>query len=261
MESKRKAPKEKSSHGKVAAIVILIILAAGGISLWLYVRNNQAANLARQIASLGNGGTPQSIADLKKGIELYGKDIDRLVKDHERTATYYRILASRYQDQGMHREALDALEEAIKIDSDNATYFYMTGISATYVANGSLDWAKDGHYDANTIRNRYYAMAEDAFKRAIAIDPAYSRPYYGLALLYTEYMDKPSEAIPLLLKYNTIVKNDWEAYGELAKAYYMTGQYKECISCYETLLTFSLSKDQKAQVNALKQQAWNKLYG
>jgi tetratricopeptide (TPR) repeat protein len=245
------------------AIFVLVLLAAGAVGLWLYVRNNQAASFARQITALGNGGTPQNIDDLKKAILLYQKDVDRLVKEQATTGTYYRILASRYQDKGMHKEALDALQKALEYNPADATLLYMTGVSASYVANGSLDFASapGAKYDASSIRSHYYAMAEDAFSQAISIDPSFSRPYYGLALLYTFYMNRPADAIPLLKKYNTIVKNDVDAYSVLGRAYYMTGQYQEAISTYDTLLGLPLSKDQKAQVTANKQQAWNKLYG
>jgi tetratricopeptide (TPR) repeat protein len=246
----------KSKKEIIIGIVVLAILAAG-LMIFLNVRKNQARNdLASRIAAIsGRGGPPETIEGLRNAIGLYEKRIETHVRDAAQTGVYWKILAVRLQDRGLHLEALEALDHAMNYNAEDPALRYFTGISAARVAKGALDVSGVGQ------RDRYYALSESAFLSAISIDETYSRPRYSLGVLYTFDLNRPEDAIPHLVRFLELTKNDVDGMFVLARAYYMTSQYREALELYDRILSITRDSEKKREAERNKQYIMEIYYG
>ncbi|MDR3167781.1 MAG: tetratricopeptide repeat protein [Treponema sp.] len=236
------------------AILGIVLFALGGFIV--YQRNKGRNTLAVRIAELGNGGTPESIEGLRSAITVYEAQIDQHVKDAAQAGVYWKILATRLQDRGLHNEALNALERSIYYTPEDPAACYLTGVSAAIVAKSSLNFSGE-----NTAKDTYFALAESAYLRAIELDEAYARPRYGLSVLYLFELNRPEEAVPHLLRYLEIETRDVDAMFLLARAYYMTGRYEEALSLYDRIITLTRDEVKRAEAGKNKETVLGILYG
>ncbi|MDR2103322.1 MAG: tetratricopeptide repeat protein [Treponema sp.] len=237
------------------AVMAVIAFAVGGIIL--YQRNKTRNTLAAQIAEISGAGTPQSIEDLRNAIALYEEQIAQHVKDAAQTGVYWKILATRLQDRGLHNEALEALERTIYYTPEDAAPYYLTGVSAAIVAKSSLEFA-GGEAGA---RSHYFDLAESAYLRAIELDERYTRPRYGLSVLYLFELNRPEEAIPHLLRYLEIQTRDVDAMFLLARAYYMTERYEESLALYDRIISLTRDAVKRTEAERNKETVLGLLYG
>jgi len=233
---------------KDAIIGLFVVVSFGVIIVMVYHFEMEKGHrdLAKRIVGLSSrrGGPPETIDGLKDAIALYERQIDLNVKTGAQTGVYWKILAIRLADKGMHKDALDAFERALYFKADDPTIFYLTGESASIAAASTLD------FNANSAaeRDRYQRLAESAYLRAIDLDPTYAKPKLGLGILYTFDLDRPADAVPHLDRYLQIVPNDIRAMFVLARAYYMTGENDRAVDLYNRII--SRSKDPKVKAEA-----------
>jgi tetratricopeptide (TPR) repeat protein len=226
---------------------LFVIVLIGGLMVLVYnlEMNKGQRELARRIAGLSpRGGTPQTIEGLKEAIALYEDQIELNVKTGVQTGTYWKILAIRLADKGMHKDAVKAFERALYYNSDDPTLFYLTGESASAAAASTLDF----NSDSASEREHYQDLAESAYLRAIELDPTYAKPKLGLGILYTFDMDRPSEALPHLERYQQLVSGDIRSMFVLARAYYMTEDYERAVELYDRIIY--RSKDPQVKTEA-----------
>jgi tetratricopeptide (TPR) repeat protein len=230
----------------VMGIVMILIIAGGFFGLRAYQKTKSRNDLATRILEVGARSevTPSSIEELRIAIAAYEKQIEEHVKDAAQTGVYWKILATRLQDKGLHIEALDALERALHYYPQDEALHYQTGISAGFAAKDSQNFS--GNVEA--LRSQYYALSESGFLRAIELDDRYLRPRYSIAVLYIFELDRPADAIPHLLKYLEISTKDADAMFLLARAYYMTGNEDESLKYYERII--GITKDPKKRAEA-----------
>jgi tetratricopeptide (TPR) repeat protein len=232
---------------KDAIIGLFVIVSFGAIIVMVYHFEMEKGHrdLAKRIVGLSpKGGPPETIDGLKNAIALYERQIDLNVKTGAQTGVYWKILAIRLADRGMHKDALDAFERALYFKADDPTIFYLTGESASIAAASTLD------FNANSIaeRERYQRLAESAYLRAIELDPTYAKPKLGLGILYTFDLDRPADAVLHLDRYLQIVPSDIRAMFVLARAYYMTGENDRAVDLYNRII--NRSKDPKVKAEA-----------
>jgi len=232
---------------KDAIIGLFVIVSFGAIIVMVYHFEMEKGHrdLAKRIVGLSpKGGPPETIDGLKNAIALYERQIDLNVKTGAQTGVYWKILAIRLADKGMHKDALDAFERALYFKADDPTIFYLTGESASIAAASTLD------FNANSVaeRERYQRLAESAYLRAIELDPTYAKPRLGLGILYAFDLDRPADAVLQLDRYLQIVPSDIRAMFVLARAYYMNGENDRAVDLYNRII--SRSKDPKVKAEA-----------
>lgn len=229
----------------VTAILVLSIIGSAVYWVYRYEKNKAHANLARRIAELSpRGGPPETIDGLKAAIAAYEQQIELNVKEGAQTGVYWKILAIRLADKGMHRDALDAFERALYFKGDDPTVLYLIGESASAVAASALDFSGN----SGAEKQRYQTLAESAYLRSIQLDVTYAKPRLGLGILYTFEMNRPVEAIPHLERYRELMAKDLKGMFVLARAYYMTEDYDGAIELYDLII--SQSKDPKVRAEA-----------
>ena len=223
----------------VALVVILVV--------WVY--NNEKGKghrtLAKRISELSSkGGPPETIDGLKAAIAAYEAKIELNVKEGAQTGVYWKILAIRLADRGMHRDALDAIDRAIYYNSNDPTLFYLTGEYASIASASIVGFSSNSAAE----KEHYTNLAESAYLRAIQLDTGYAKPRLGLGILYTFDLDRPSDAIPHMERYLQFAPNDIQGMFVLARAYYMTDNLTGAVELYDRIL--ARSKDPKVRAEA-----------
>jgi tetratricopeptide (TPR) repeat protein len=232
---------------KDAIIGLFVVVSFGALIVMVYHFEMEKGHrdLAKRIVGLSSrGGPPETIDGLKKAIALYENQIELNVKTGAQTGVYWKILAIRLADKGMHKDALEAFERALYYKADDPTIFYLTGESAAVAAASTLDF----NADSAAERERYLNLAESAYLRAIELDPTYAKPKLGLGILYAFDMDRPADAVPHLDRYLQINSSDIRGMFVLARAYFMIGENNRAIELYERIIR--RSKDPKVKTEA-----------
>jgi tetratricopeptide (TPR) repeat protein len=249
----RPVPKYRSAI--IAACVVLLLVAAGAVYLRFQSQSGRTA-FARRVAELSPGGAPpETIDGLVKAIALYEGEIERITDAATKASIYWKLLASRYIEKGMYGPALSALSSAVAYNPEDATLQYMAGLSAAMLAKVGVE---DG--DEAKSAAAYFARAEKAYLRSIAIDPKYDRPRYGLGVLYVFELGRPEEAIPHLEIYLQMESKDTDAMFVLARAYYMTRKFQKAIGLYDRVIASTNDANRKAEAEANKAKALGALY-
>jgi tetratricopeptide (TPR) repeat protein len=249
----------KNKKNVVGGIIVLVILAAGITALYQHQKQKDRYNLAARIADLGGrGGPPPTIEALTKALEIYEEQIEAHVRDAAQTGVYWKILAVRLQDKGLHHKALEALERAIYYTPEDQNLQYRTGVSAAAVAKGYIDFSGNTNPGEG---NRFYTMAETAYLKSIAMDPTYSQPHYGLGVLYVFELNRPEDAIPHLERYLELTTNNVDGMFVLAAAYYLTGQYELALNLYDRILTITKDTAKRAEAERNRQTVMDAFYG
>ena len=230
------------------ALGVLVFAGIGFLiyNLLQYDHKRTNRELARQIANLSpRGGPPDTVESLRQTITLYEAQIERNVSESAQTGVYWKILATRFADTGMHNDALAALERSIYYNAEDPVLFYLTGVSAGMVAKSHVG------FSGTTVRDRehYFELSENAYLRALELDSSYTRPMYGLGILYAFELDRPADAIVYLEELLSYHPSDIHALFVLARAYYMTGQSRRAIEIYDRII--SSTRDRKIREDAL----------
>jgi tetratricopeptide (TPR) repeat protein len=240
-------------------MAILILLVAGSIVFFIYNRTstNASRELAKRMAEISpRGGPPETIEGLRQAIMLYEDQIERNVREGAQTGVYWKILAMRLADRNMHNDALEALERAIYFNTEDATLYYLTGVSAGSVAKSFVGFS----VDAERRREHYFNLAERSYLRALEIDITYTRPMYGLGVLYAFELDRPEDAIVHLERYLQILPSDIPAMFVLARAYFMTGSNSRAIELYDRIADRTRDKNIREEALRLKDIIQGMLY-
>jgi tetratricopeptide (TPR) repeat protein len=228
----------------ITLLAVVLVIAAAFSAYSQYQKNKARGELAERIFSAGGSNPPSTVEELKAAIAENEKRIERYVNDAAQTGIYWKLLASRLQDRGLHGEALEALRNAAYYLPQDPSVQYNTGLSAGIMAKASH--AFPGM--ANTEKEEYYSLAEEAFLRAIELDSRYLSPRYGLGVLYVFELDRPEEAVPHLQRYLEISRNDVDTMFVLARAYYVLSDYRAAIDLYDRIIT--LTRDEQKRKDA-----------
>ncbi|MCL2184676.1 MAG: tetratricopeptide repeat protein [Treponema sp.] len=233
---------------KFKEFIIAVLLIAFTVSVVLLIYNRTSTRLSRDLAKRmaeisPRGGPPETIEGLRQAIALYEDQIERNVKEGAQTGVYWKILAMRLADRNMHNDALDALERAIYFNSEDAVLYYLTGVSAGSVAKSIVGFSANASND----REQFFNLSEKSYLRALELDITYTRPMYGLGVLYTFELDRPSDAIVQLERYLQIQTSDISAMFVLARAYFMAKNYEKAIEIYERISNRSKDKNIKEE--------------
>ncbi len=241
---------------KKSIYILLVVLA---ISL-TFVSCTKSYTQVKRIQAMEEGVSIDSLStvdEIKEGIAKYEDRINDIMIAEQQTGIWWKILASRYLDQGMYGDALKAYEQAIMYYPANQNLYYYVGLCAGYMADASLDYNATGDLSK---REHYLELSESAYKRAIELDPNYTRALYGLAVLYVFELDESEKAIPLLEKFLTIETGDTDAMFVLARAYYVNYEFQLAIDMYDRIIAKTASEKTKQEAEANKKIVMDIMY-
>lgn len=199
----------------------------------------------RRIQQLETGVVnPTTISELEHAIKTYQNRIEDVLNSDIRIGLWYKILATRYLDNGMYAKALENFRTAIEYFPQNQNLYYYVGLCAGFMSKASLE------YDfPNTQMQKfhYLNLSESAYLRAIELEPRYERALYGLSILYVFELDQPEKAIKYLETVLDIEKRNLDAMMVLARAYYVTGDGEKAIDLYDRIVSETKSEERKRE--------------
>lgn len=215
-------------------------------------------NIIRMQALEEGVDRPTTIEELTSAIKKYQNRVEDIINAEARVGIWYKILASRYLDNQMYAKALENYRLAVEYYPTNHNLYFYIGVCAGYMAKASLDYEATG---STLDRDRYYALSESAYLRAIELHPSYARAMYAVSVLYVFELNAPQKAIPYLKSLIEIEKQNIDAMFVLARAYYATGASEESISMYNQIITITKDEKQKTDAEANKAQVLEESYG
>ena len=236
----------KQLREMILGIFVLVIFGALVVFVYRYESSKTNRELAKRISELSSrGGPPETIDGLRQAIALYENQIERNVKEGAQTGVYWKILAVRLADKGLHNDALHALERAIYYNTEEPTLYYLTGVSAANVAKSKVGFTANAEIE----RERYYRLSENSYLRALELDIVYTKVMYGLAILYIFELNRPEDAIVYLERYLQLQPSDISAMFVLARAHYMIENFQQAVEIYDRIA--ARTKNQKQKEEAL----------
>jgi integrase/recombinase XerD len=201
---------------------------------------------------------PDSIEELKAGIQQYQKRVEDIMMAQSQIGIWYKMLISRYLDSQMFGEAYEACQQAIKYYPANQNLYYSLGLSSGYLAKSIVEYRSSGEL---AQKYDYLKTAENAYLRAIELDDRYFRALYAVSVLYVFELDEPEKAVPHLEKAVTIEKRNTDALFLLARAYYMTYDFDKAAVLYDTIMDITTLPEKKAEAEANKKIVLDAAYG
>ncbi len=228
--------------------VLMTVVSCGGPNV----------NYIKRVQSLEEGvQSPTTIDELKDAIKKYEDRVEDVIAAETQTGIWWKILATRYMDNKMYGEALNAFQHAILYYPANQNLYYYIGVCAGYMAKAELDYSATADHSK---KQNYLKLAEEGYKRAVELEPRYARALYGLGVLYTFEMDKSAEAIPILEKLLTIETRHTEGMFVLARAYYMNYEFQLAVDMYDRIIATTTSEQSKADAEANKKVVLSAMY-
>ena len=241
----------------IVGIFVLGALVSLVYFLFQYDKSKTNRELAKRIAELSpRRGPPETIEGLRQAIALYEAQIERNVREGAQTGVYWKILGIRLADGKMHNDALAAFERAIYFNAEDPVIFYLTGVSAGITAKSIVGFSADKEKE----REHFYKLSESAYLRSLELDDTYTKPMYGLGVLYVFELNRPAEAIPYLERSLKIQSSDIPAMFVLAGAYDMTRNFSQAVEVYDRIISRTKDKGVKQEAQKFKDIIQGRLY-
>ena len=229
-----------------------------GIALVLSSCGGTNAKTIKRMQQLEEGvSSPTTEAELKAAIQKYQTRVEDMVLANQQIGIWYKMLGSRYLDNQMYGEALEAFRMATTYYPANQNLYYYVAVCAGYMANQSLDYSATG---STAQKFNYLKLAESAYLEALKIDSKYPRALYGIGVLYIFELDEPGKAIPYLETLSEVEKRNVDGMFLLANAYYQTFEFEKAMAVYDKIISTTTSDEKKAQAEANKRQVLEAAY-
>lgn len=201
--------------------------------------------------------SPTTEAELKDAIQKYQSRVEDITQANKQIGIWYKMLGSRYLDEQMYGEALEAFRMATTYYPANQNLYYYVGVCAGHMANQALDYGATG---STSQKFNYLKLAESAYLEAIELDPKYARALYGIGVLYLFELDEPEKAIPYLETLAEIERRNVDGLFLLANAYYQTFEFDKAVEIYDRIISTTTSEENKSQAEANKRQVLQSAY-
>ena len=201
--------------------------------------------------------SPTTEAEIKEAIQKYQTRVEDIALANQQIGIWYKMLGSRYLDNQMYGEALEAFRMATTYYPANQNLYYFVAVCAGFMANQALDYSATG---STAQKFNYLKLAESAYLEAIKLDPKYARALYGIGVLYIFELEEPGKAIPYLETLAEVEKRNVDGLFLLANAYYQTFEFERAMEIYDEIISITTSSEDKAQAEANKRKVLETAY-
>ncbi len=174
----------------------------------------------------GQEPSDERLDELRSAVRELESRVEQRVQDHEHLGRYHKMLAIEYINREMYGPALEELEAAIAIQTENAVLFYYAAVAAARQAKSTREAGR---------RQELYEDAEWYYKRAIELRPSYRSALYGIAVLYLFELELPNEAEPYVERLLELSPSRREAQFLKARMRVMQGRAEEAAAIYEQI--------------------------
>ncbi len=213
--------------------LIPVILVLGlGLAILKYGKNLLIPGAVQKVRQ-------SSVEILKKNAEdaenLYKKQLDSA----DKAGRAYLKLGRKYIENKNWTPGINSLKKAVEYGSSGARVHYLLGVAYANRGNELSD-EKD------------ITLAENHYRRAIAINDKMLDARYGLSILYFYVKKDYEKAIELAKEIINRDKNYYRARFALARFYYEKEEPAKSLSVYEDLYSDLSSKQDSPKIDELR---------
>ena len=233
------SPKAAMCVCGAAAVLCMCLLGACRVNV----------NSIKRMQAVEEGvSNPQTEEEIAEAIKKYQKRVEDIIAAENQIGIWYKILGRRYMDKKMYKKAIESFQSALEYFPENQHVFYQIGVCAAIIAKSTLDYPGMGLAE----KQAYFDLSVSAYKRAVELDPNYTRAVYALSVLYVFELNRPEDAITIMEPVAAKEKKPLDSLFILGRAYYMTGQYEKAIAAYDRIIKTSGSAEQRADAERNK---------
>ncbi len=201
-------------------------------------------SIVRNLADLERdqypGGTvpAERIEELEALVEERREEVSSALQAAARTATALRHLALEYARMQFYGPALDAFEEAVRIEPRNAGLLFWAGAMSAQLAKVQ---------GAASERDRYLQMAQRYYSRSVEIEPRHTESLYGLGVLYHFEMGRHVAALEITQQLVEVEPKHIQGLFLLARIQTTLGDIDDAVATYEQILENASDQESKEQ--------------
>ncbi|MDA3950865.1 MAG: hypothetical protein PF508_16785 [Spirochaeta sp.] len=218
------------------AIVLFVLAVVGCVE-----ENDARLEFLTQTESGAYEGIPvddERVEELRRDITRYEEEISETVQNYRRVASFQKSLAQELIRGEMYGPALEALERAMDLQSENAVLYYFAGVAAARSARGHI---LDGE------ETDYLSRAERLFGEALALRPDYKDALFAMAVLLAFDLQRPEEALEYSRRLSQLETGDPGVRFLHANVLVRNGMVDEAIAVYDDLAQTAPGTDQRAR--------------
>ena len=193
----------------------------------------------------GQRVSDERIEEIEREVRRYREIVDQQVQANGQLMIYYRMLGIRYLEREMYGPAVRALEQALEITPANAQLHSYYAAAAAQSAKGRYDMAE---------QNRLFGVAEQAYQRALQLDPNLRQALYGYAVLLVFELDRPGDALPHLDRLLEVQRQHTDGRFLRAYAHAALGNIQEAIGDYDAIIDVTRNPEVRREASRLRSQ-------
>ena len=176
------------------------------------------------------------IEELRRDIEEYREAVQETTRRYGRIASFQKMLARELIETEMYGPALEALQAAMELQTDNAVLYYLAGVSAARSARAGL---------IQGAAEQRLELAEQMYREALAIRPDYREALYGLTVLLAFELNRADEALEFARELARLETGDPSVRFLLGNVLVRVGNVDEARDVYAELAQNAPSSEQR----------------
>jgi tetratricopeptide (TPR) repeat protein len=213
--------------------------------------------LAKDLSQLEKSGysedepSSERIQELESAIKRFKDILEEKIQAAGGLATAYKLLGIEYQRMGMHKLALEALENAIEIEPANEILLYMAGTNASA-------WAASA--PSEELAAPLYNKSRRYFEQALSINPFYYEALFSAAVLLSFQYDENEAALELADRAIEARRDYTRAYFLKARILSSLGRLQEAADLYGQISQMKITTEQKKEALQNQRTILDRLY-
>lgn len=174
--------------------------------------------------------SPERVAELERLIAGYEEIAADAIQAAIEQADALKLLGQEYMRQELYGPALDAYEQAIRIEPSNHVLHYLAAVAAGHTGKAQA---------RPEVREEYLRRAERSYLLSIEHEPDYIDARYGLGVLYVFELGEPARAIEHLEAALDRNENHVPSLFVLARAHVALGNVDDAVDAYDRIIRVS----------------------
>ncbi len=215
------------TRGAAFLAILLLVLATASC-------RREDARLRSMINLEPSPPPEERVEQLREVIGEHEAMVAQALQSAMKQADALKLLAQEYMRQELYGPALDALDEAIRIEPRNQILHHLAGVAAGFLGKSQAE---------PQVRSAYYARAERSYELAIEAAPNYTDARYGLAVLYVFEIGEPVKAIPHLEHVLERNESHVPSLFVLARAHVALGNIDDAIGAYDRVIRVATDRE------------------
>lgn len=227
----------------LAAAALLLVLALAGCAR----REDPRLAFLEETEPRPFEGVPvgeERIAELRGEIARLGEEARQQAARYGRIASYQKLLAWELMQLELFGPALDALDEALEIQTENAVLYQLAAVCSARLAKADV-----AETDVGMLQR-----AERLYRRALDLRPEFQEALYGISVLLAFELERPEEALEYARELARIETGEPNVRFLLANILVRVGELDEAADVYADLARTAPAAEQRRRAERNRQE-------